>query len=192
VSKAGPRSASCEYPDAAHPAGATSLRGTVVSLPDGNRTCAYCGVACAKFHLFHDRVVFGGAPMASKIYRPGVLKPSRNRNSKCRATSNVKKRSRGVSLFARQSNERTQCNLRQFATAQSYETWATSNPPSFQNGYQFLQKKCRTPIGVNVGGIPNSTNDCVKHSITDYAYRLDNIQTIHGHWSKERRKENAC
>jgi len=33
-----------EDPDAAPPTGAISRRGAGVSLPDGNRTCAYCAV----------------------------------------------------------------------------------------------------------------------------------------------------
>jgi len=71
VSKAGPGFASREVPDAAPPTGATSLRGTVVSLPDGKPICAYCRAVCTTSTSSHTGSYFdfSGAPMALQIHR---------------------------------------------------------------------------------------------------------------------------
>ena len=88
---------------------ATLLRGTVVSLPDGNRTCVYCGIACTSSTSFTTGSYFEQRPwrlyiLDSRIWRTRSTQPSRTE------IPNVERRvkgSCGVSLVPLQSNERT-------------------------------------------------------------------------------------
>ena len=118
MSSAGPGSASGEDPHAAPPTGATSRRGTVVSLPDGNRTSAYCGVACTSYTSSTTGSYFEERPWRLRYTGPGVLNQAGTEIPNVERRRKLKKRSCGVSLVARQSKERTECN----ASALSYET----------------------------------------------------------------------
>ena len=128
VSNAGPGSASDEDPDAAPPTGATSRRGTVVSLPDGNRTGAYCVVACTSSTSSTTGSYFEEHSWRLRYIGPGVLSQVGTEIPNVERRRKLKKRSKNVVLHWWHGKVKNVQNathqLGQFATVQylSYET----------------------------------------------------------------------